>query len=67
MLNFEAAKMLLQKTMDSAFSKNAGTKTKRIALANVLLRRIPLSNADNVLLMVWAADYAANWKGKVNV
>jgi hypothetical protein len=63
MLNYETAKMLLQKTMDSAFSKNIGTKTKRIALANVLLRRIPLSSADNVSLMVWAADYAGNWKG----
>lgn len=60
-MDYATAQMHLKATFDSAFAKSAGSKAQRVAMANRCVRMVPC--AERIALMVWAADYCANWGG----
>ena len=62
MIGFDEAKMHLKNTFDSAFTKKIGTKKQRVSMAAVCCRRIPTDRQDSIALLLWATDYAQNWK-----
>jgi len=62
MVNLDIAKMHVKNALDSAFNKTTGTKKGRADMANICCSICPTSRDDSVALLLWAVDYATNWK-----
>ncbi len=61
MIDFKTAQATMKNTFDSAFSKNIGTKEKRVNFARMSCNKASTDHATHLCLLLWAVDYCGNW------